>query len=460
MGKTKERTSQVTVLEKASYGLYFFGQNIFYMLLYMYMNTYFTDVGISAATMAVIALVVKIWDAINDPIFGGILDRVKFKKGKFVPWLRISLIGIPLSTILIFSIPSHISPVAKVVWAVVGYLLWDTAYTICDVPIMGLVTTLTDNVNERVSINAVGRVCGLIASIAIAIVIPVFRSALGGWTSTVVMLSVVAAITMLPICVTARERNLRKVEDQPDVSLKDMVTYIRGNKYLLIISAAMLLTQVFNVAGVWSIYIARYCVGNEAVASISTMMGILPSILFGVVISAMVRKVDKFKLYYVSIALSLLAIVSKFFIDYTNVTQFAVISFISAIPAGLTTILQSMFAPDCAEYGHYKSGIFAPGITFSIQTFFAKLQSALVTALGSALLVVLGFVEGEGAVQAADFGRKLWNTSIIAPMIGLAVTLVLLRFYKLNDHDVQLMAKVNVGEMSREEAEAQMINKY
>lgn len=460
MGKTKQKTGQVTGLEKSIYGLYFFGQNIFYMLLYLYMNTYFTDVGISAATVAAVALVVKVWDAINDPIFGGILDRIKFKKGKFLPWLRISLIGIPLSTILIFSIPSGASPVVKVIWAVVGYMLWDTAYTICDVPIMGLVTTLTDDVNERVSINAIGRVCGLIASIAIAIIIPIFRNALGGWTSTVVMLSVVAAITMLPICLTAKERNLRKVEDQPDVSLKEMVTYLKGNKYLLIISATLLLTQVFNVAGVWSIYIARYCVGNEAVASISTMMGILPAVIFGMIVPALVKKVDKFKLYYLSIALSMVAIVSKFFIDYTNVTQFAIISFISAVPAGLTTILQTMFAPDCSEYGYYKSGIYAPGITFSIQTFTAKLQSALVTALGSVLLVFLGFVEGEGAAQAADFGRKLWNTSIIAPLIGLALALVVMRFYKLNDHDVQLMSKVNVGEMSREDAQAQMINKY
>ena len=84
------------------------------------MNTYFTDAGISAVAVAGIALVVKIWDAINDPIFGGIIDRIHFKKGKFVPWLRISLIGIPLATILLFAIPNSLPMGAKIAWAVLS----------------------------------------------------------------------------------------------------------------------------------------------------------------------------------------------------------------------------------------------------------------------------------------------------------------------------------------------------
>ena len=139
---TETGTKMVTGKESFSYGLYFLGQNIFYMLIYMYMNTYFTDVGISAVAVAGLALVVKVWDAVNDPIFGGLIDKVKFKKGKFVPWLRISLVGIPLATILMFAIPTSLSMGVKIAWAGIAYVLWDTAYTICDVPIFGLVTTI------------------------------------------------------------------------------------------------------------------------------------------------------------------------------------------------------------------------------------------------------------------------------------------------------------------------------
>lgn len=94
----------VTKREKFSYGMYFMGQNVFYGLI-GYMTTYFTDVGITAAWVAVVALITKVWDAINDPIFGMIMDKVHFKKGKFLPWLRMSVIAIPVSTILLFRDP-------------------------------------------------------------------------------------------------------------------------------------------------------------------------------------------------------------------------------------------------------------------------------------------------------------------------------------------------------------------
>lgn len=86
--------------ERFSYGLYFLGQNIFYIFIYLFLEVFFTDVGIPAMTVAIIALVVKVWDAVNDPIFGGILDGIRLKKGKFLPWLRISLIALPITTVL------------------------------------------------------------------------------------------------------------------------------------------------------------------------------------------------------------------------------------------------------------------------------------------------------------------------------------------------------------------------
>lgn len=118
----------VTKREKISYGLYFMGQNVFYGLI-GYMTTYFTDIGITAALVAIVALITKVWDAINDPIFGMIMDKVNFKKGKFLPWLRMSVIAIPVATILLFIIPTGIPMMAKIIWATLAYMLWDTAYT-------------------------------------------------------------------------------------------------------------------------------------------------------------------------------------------------------------------------------------------------------------------------------------------------------------------------------------------
>ena len=458
MGKQKKQ-GLVSKAEYVSYGLYFMGQNIFYFIILYYLTTYFTDIGIPALAVSVVALVVKIWDAVNDPIFGGLVDKIKFKKGVFLPWLKISLVGIPITTILMFAIPSEFSPGLKVAWAAISYVLWDTAYTICDVPIYGLVTTMTDNQQERTNLNAAGRVCATLAIGLVTIVIPTFRNLIGGWTATVAVLSVFAAVTMIPVCFVAKER-VKPAENAQEVGLREMMRYIKGNKFLLIYFVAFLIRGALNVANAWGLYIARFCLGNEAMQSLSNVLCFVPSVGAGLLVPFLCKKFDKFKLFYYSLVGSVVVNVIRMFIGYDNVTLYLVANVIGCIPGCLAGVLLYMFTPDCAEYGYYKSGVSCPGITFSIQTFFVKMESAIMTAFSAFVLAMMGFVSGEGAVQAEGFVDKLWTASFVLPTIGIILSLVILAFYKLNDHDVQLMAKCNSGEITREEAEANMKNKY
>ena len=139
--------------ERLSYYLYFCGQNAIYNLVASFLTTYLMlSIGGLVKT-AGIMLAVKVWDAVNDAIFGVLFDKVKFKSGKkFVPWLRISLVFIPLTTVMLFAIPNNFSENAKLIWLAVSYILWDTAYTLCDVPIFGIITSMSENIDERNSI--------------------------------------------------------------------------------------------------------------------------------------------------------------------------------------------------------------------------------------------------------------------------------------------------------------------
>lgn len=102
-----QREAYMTTLgERTSYGLYFTGQNIFYMLVTTYLVTYLMFLGIDLSKTATIMLIVKVWDALNDALFGAVFDKVHFKSGrKCLPWLRISAAFIPVTTILLFIIP-------------------------------------------------------------------------------------------------------------------------------------------------------------------------------------------------------------------------------------------------------------------------------------------------------------------------------------------------------------------
>ena len=108
----------------------------------------------------------------------------------------------------------------------------------------------------------------------------------------------------------------------------------------------------------------------------------------------------------------------------------------------------------------YKTGIAAPGISFSIQTFSAKLISALSTALGALSLSLIGFVELEGAVQTEGFPDRLWFIFTLVPGCVNFLALPLLSRYKLRDKYAAIMTRCNNGEISRGEAESLLAGKF
>ncbi|MDR0935684.1 MAG: glycoside-pentoside-hexuronide (GPH):cation symporter [Oscillospiraceae bacterium] len=453
------RSQRTKLVEGASYGLYFMGQNIFYYLLLTYLLVYFTDVGIPALAVTGITLAVKIWDAVNDPIFGGIVDKAKFKSGKFMPWLRISLLAIPVATIFLFAIPSGIPVAGKIVWAVLGYVLWDTAYTICDVPIFGLVTALTDVQTERASLISVGRVFAMIATLGVYVAVPLAREAIGGWLPTAIVLSVAALVFMTPICFTGKER-VKAQTEEGEVGLKQMLSFIAHNKYLLIFFTAFIISGGLNVASVLHMYVARFNLGDEGLMATIALLSVIPSIIAGAFIPMIVKKVDKFHLFFWGSAISIIFNVAAFFVGYGNLTLLYIFSVLRGFPSGMVGGLMFMFTPDCAEYGHFKSGIPASGLSFSIQTFSAKMTAAISTAAAGFTLWIVGFIEGEGAAQLGGFNDKLWAVYLLVPAAGTLLSLPILWRYKLRDKYVQIMVKCNTGEISKAEANKLLEGKF
>jgi sugar (glycoside-pentoside-hexuronide) transporter len=445
--------------ERVSYGLYFVGQLIFYILVSSFLVPFFTDIGIPALSVAALTLVVKVWDAVNDPLFGGMVDKVRFKKGKFLPWIKISVFAIPLSTIFLFADPAGISLTAKIIWAAVGYILWDTAYTICDVPIFGLVTTMTNAQGERNYLMAFTRITSMVGGITVMILLPLIRQSVGGWFPISIILSVAGALVMLPILFTARERHVNLVQEE-GFGVGAMLTYLGKNKYLLIYYSAIVLSGAGGIGGALGMYIARYNLGDEGILAVTSLLGTLPALGVSFIIPFLIKRADKFVLFFWSVIASTILGIIAYFVGYRSIPAYMTMVVIRAIASGFVMCFTNMFTPDMVEYGYYKTGIPASGITFSVQTFAAKLSAALATAFGALALSFIGFVEGEGAVQAAGFPEKLWFACYIVPTLFTLAAIPLLSRYKLRDKYVAIMSKYNNGEISKEEAEKGLEGKF
>ena len=458
--------------ERLSYWSYFVGQNVYYNITFLFLATYLAMQGIDLIKAGIVLGIVKVWDAVNDPIFGYIFDRVKFKNGlKGLPWVRISVIGIPFVTIAVFAIP-ELSENLKLIWFGVAYLLWDTVYTLTDVPAYSMLNTMTDSLEERNLLLSVNRVFSGAGYLLCSVMLPLFIGSTFkmSFTTAVAILSIFSALTMVPMCIFCKERNYDPQKDQGDFSFKQMFTYLGKNKYLLRYYGGYMATDALKTSAAVTLFVSFYLFNDVNYSILLNLLGMVPGVIAAMLMPTILKKADKFKVLFgchlVNIALGLLI----YFLGYQQKNLFLVLTCVRAVPMCLVGVLAFMFTPDCAEYGQYASGISAKGITFAIQTFSVKITGAVSSALALALLGLFHWVTVEaesfeelaalGVTQPASAMNGLWIVYALVPVIGMIISTFFYLGYKLNDKDVQIMAKCNSGEITREEAEKLLSRKY
>ena len=458
--------------ERTSYGLYFMGQNAVYTFQFLFLATFLLMSGLDALATAGIMMAVKVWDAINDCLFGGIIDNVRFKKGlKFLPWLRLSLPLIAVSFILLFAIPQVLGVNAKLVWFAVAYIMFDIAYTICDVPIFGMVTTMTEIQAERTSLMATGRIFANFGVIIAMIVgFTLTTEAVGlSFSASAVIITVIAVLSMVWICFKGKEHVAKPKESSKSYGLKQMFTYLARNKFLLIYFTGLLLFSGLNTATVVVQFTSFYLFNSAMIATLLGAIAFAPVVVVALLVPRVLKKVDKFKLFLVNtIAFTVLSII--IWIVGPHIIPHVILMTIRGFAFGFISVLQFMFTPDCAEYGQYKTGTDAKGITFAIQTFTMKLVSAISASLAVGVLGLFGWV----SINAASFAElaemniqqpsealsALWAVYALIPAIGAVLAIVFWSRYRLKSVDVELMARYNNGEITREQCDAQLSQAY
>ncbi len=471
---------QTTKTERRSYYTYFFGQNMIYNMIAAYLATFLLLIGVDPVKSAAVMLAVKVWDAVNDAIFGVIFDKVKFKSGqKYIPWLKIACALTPAATIAIFVIPNGASETVKLVWFAVAYIIWDTAYTICDVPAFGIITAMTSNIEERNTILSLkGVTAGVGMALTTVLVTVLVSEFIGlGYGPVSIIVAAVAMATMFPVCKHCKERN--RATDEEQFTVRKMIKYVISNKYLLIYYIGYIFysgAQTYNALHVITAY---YIFDNSLASLITGTVASVPQLIMALLVPKIIRKIDKMKLFRIcviaTILLSFLIIPAR-----SSFVLFVITFMLRAVPLGVVGVLSFTFTPDCAEYGQYTTGTEAKGITFAIQTFAVKLAAAISGSMGLALLGWFGFktkfmIDGvqQEVSSFADLDRinavaqqtsealdGLWFTYNIVPIIGLVIAAVIWGFYKLNDKDAQVMADYNAGKITKEEAEKSLSRKY
>ncbi len=436
------------------YFLYCMGFPIFNCFVDSYLDLYLTEIGISAAVIGVLVGAAQIFDGINDPIFGMLVDKRPFRSGKYRGWMMIAAIFMPLLTICLFMIPNGISMNAKIIWAFASYLLYTIFYDTGDVPIFGVPMVMTSQIHERNVLTGRRVFAGTITVLIVTVAAPQLYSK-AGWHIAAIVFACLGFLLMFPFPLFFKEREF--AEETEHNSLREIITAAAKNKYLFLYNIAILILKLTNAVLILSPFVARYCLENDIYSTVLYLLLMIPVIPFSLLLGKITEKVDKFSVLRICIIGSFVTSLLCWIVGYSNIVLLWVFGLLRGVFFGPMTTLMYGFTTDIVEYGQYHAGKRSEGIALSFQTFCSKVGSGVQNTIAMSLLTVFGFVSGS-SLQTADAKSGIWILFTLIPCIGYLISLFLLQKYKLRDRYVQIMQRANAGEICHAEAK-EMLNK-
>lgn len=441
--------NKLSIKEKISYGMAGLGQN----MTITFVNTFLLTViygymGLDLKGLAVLTAIItvaKVWDAVNDPMMGVIIDKAKFKKGKLRPFILISILPVTVLTVMLFAIPSTWSQAAKLAVFAVCYILWDAAYTICDVPYWGLSGAMTPDTNERTKLISFARTFGNIGLGAITLLGAVMagwfskgeETTKQGWTIAAVVITVVGMALFSLAYFGTKERT---VNSEKDASLKDILKALKENKPLLLILLGSVLGFGRTLIQVSGATVAMISFGDEGKFTIMGAAILVSMILATVVCPFILKKVSKKKLMIISSLFASAVYLGMFFIPLTQFYFVVAAIFFTGFSLGFFMVLQTAMIADTVDYVQVKTGERNEGVCFSSLTFSGKLMNALSTL---AFMITMLVVKYETGTEITPYIQKgAYFAITIIPAISCLLGVIPFVFYPLTDEQVISNSKI------------------
>lgn len=431
MEKRKFQTSRP---ERLSYGGFFLGQNIIYIIQFQFISYFYTEyLGLSIRDTAVLLLIAKLWDSFNDPIMGAIVDKCSFKNGKYIPWLRFVTYVLPLTLFFLF-IHFDASYQIKLIYAYLTYILFGMVYTISDSPLFSLSTVMSSSTFERDTLISHGRLASALAAISTAVFVGITGAF--GWTRAALVFCIFALLVMLPLQFLAKERV--KYKRSAGITFLKIFHFLFQNKYLLIYYIGYFAMYATNTLQVMAVFFANSNLGNEAMFTVIMAVVLIPVIILAPMLPNLIRLFGKKNLtVYCSVAAIILSII-QYYAGYGNLVIFLGIAAIRVAFMQVPMLIYGMFTADCIEYGAYITGERTEGISFSLQTFVTKLAGAICNTLCLTLLGIYGYVE-KAKIQSEQALHGIWVIMSLVPIVGYAIMLIVMKFYRLGEKEVAQM---------------------
>ena len=426
---------------RTCFGLGTIGRDMFYAfeantILYFLSDVLSLQIWEFAAVSMILS-VLRIFDALNDPITGFVIDNIRSPWGKFKPAI---LVGGALSAVFFLVLFANIGTGwTFIIVFGIAYLLWDITYGINDIGYWTLLPAMSSDQKQREKMGTFARICANIGMYIVMVAWQPVTSALGDtpkvWFICAIVIAVVYLLGLLFPLLGVKERRAAP-EEQESTSLRQMWNALVKNDQLMWTTLSMSLFMVGYMTTVsFALYYMKYIFGNENLYVVLVAVVGVAQLSALAVYPAIAAKMNRRKLYTVGTVL-VLAGYLLFFVAEISLVLIVIGAVLVFVGQAFIQTLMLMFLADTVEYGHWKLGKRNESVTFSIQPLINKIGGAISTGFVSLTLLLSGIKIDGGTVDAIDAsGKLIFKCAMFAlPLVFILVGYVVyLKKYKIDE---------------------------
>ena len=457
---------KLSIGEKTGYSLGDAASNIFFQTFILFVPFFYTDVfGLSPASVSLMFLITKIWDAVNDPMMGIISDRTKTRWGKFRPYILWFAIPFGIMGVLTFTTP-NISTTGRLIYAYITYTLLMMLYTVVNVPYSALMGVMTPNSEERTVLSQFRFIAAFIATtfvqlatVWLVIKIGGSKTSPFGWQWAMGILSTLAVILLFITFAKTKER-VQPPKGQKTPFSQDIKDLLTNLPWVLIGFASVFQLIYIVIRGGAIMYYFDYFVkmedvklpllGDYPMVSIFMVTGTLFTIL-GVVLTSFISKIfGKAATYAGFLGIAGLTTGLFYFLKPSNIGLMFVLQVITSFSVGPVSVLQWAIYTDVADYSEWKKGRRATGLVMSAGLFALKLGIALGVSAQQWILSLYGYEANVDQTERGLLGIRMIMS--IYPAIFAFAGMIFMIFYPLGKKDMEQI-EIDLVERRRQRGE-------
>lgn len=465
--------------EGFSYSLCGFGQNLICTIIGSYLTVFMTDaIGYNALAVAFLMLGARIFDALNDPIMGSIVDRTRTKWGKCRPYMKWMAFPIAIMTAICF-LPWYPQSDGGFAAISVMYVVWGMIYTVADVPYWGLSTAMSNDTYRRGNLLTIARLFCTAGAGIVTVITPIITDNMTKGLDPVAkgeMLKWIYFVIAIVCCVIAvplfflgfKNTTERNISTENPPSLGHNLKLLFKNKPLMLIVLSGIggaARMLFTYTG--GLYFAKYIMDKESMYSLFTMAIVPGGLVASLLVPWCTKKFGKRNTYIWSHIVGGVAMLIAFIVGiacdrgaYTSTATTVVLLIalvIAGIPSGFGNIVTYAMIGDTVEYLELKTGERAEGICFAMQTLINKIGMAVGAFVGVLAYYMAGVAANDASSVTPEGKDTMWFMLVGIAAISFFLTVIPLFFYKFNEKQQQ-EAKAEIearkranGELSNQE---------